>query len=821
MRKNTLLVLMLSMSLSGKGQSLRGDISLSDPFVMANVNNNTYYMTGTGGKLWTSKDMETWTGPSSVIETSAESWMGASPSIWAPEIYYFDDTYYFVPTLTNQSVTIDASGHKRRAVHILSSKLPGGKYTLIEGGDATYVPADKCTLDGSIFTDTDGTRYLIYCHEWIQNNNGTIEYIKLKDDLSGTTGSGVVMTRAKNATWNTSTVTDGPFLFRTQTGRLGMIWTSWNGDRYVQGVAYSSNGKLNGTWTHESLPITPDNYGHGMLFRTFDGQLLMSIHSNRNIDLDAQRFERHPTFFVMDDRGDYLRTVMEYKKDVGLSNPAKVMVDNPEFNYGTNGWTNATTAQNRKIANNQSGAITGNYFESWDAGSFTGEIYQERIVPNGTYQVSAAAFRSYPISGGSGTASTVKLFANSEIVEVTTTNAKTYTVTVYVNDGKLRFGLRSEKKNFQWMGLDNVTVNYFGEENHTEEEIDYAERNSHIYFRNCGNGMYLNAGNSWGTQAVFSDHALDFRLVELSNGKYLLDSGFKNGVTDHYVSSNGYLDGSFTAFTIGDVNGNVYLSCASSNYWGNNGGTLSTQLKYRTNKNAQWEMLTFDDLMKTLNDASESNPVDATFLIQCPNFGRNDTRLGSWQGTYTQGGDVTNMCLEAPTTSFNISQTLDNIPNGLYELRVQGFYRYGSTSSSKAAHDNGTEKLDAYLYGNSRSMALRSIYDVTGSVPTTLENASSMFTNKQYANTLQVEVTDGQLTLGVKKATGNTPAENWTVFDNFELYYLGNQSTVIDDVQDSKPAVKGIYDLSGRKYTSTEGLSQGVYIVDGKVVLIQ
>lgn len=638
MKRKTLLVLMLFISLSGMGQTLRGDISLSDPFIMANARNNTYYMTGTGGGLWTSKDLETWTGPSSVIETTSDSWMGASPSIWAPEIYYFDDNYYFVPTLTNQSVTIDSSGHKRRAVHILSCNLPGGKYKLIEGGDATYVPAEKCTLDGSIFTDTDGTRYLIYCHEWIQNKNGTIEYIKLKDDLSGTVGSGVVMTRANNAPWNTSPVTDGPFLFRTQSGRLGMIWTSWKGDRYVQGVAYSSNDKLNGTWTHDPLPITPDNYGHGMLFRTFGGQLLMSIHSNRNIDLNAQHFERHPTLFLMDDSGDYLRTVMEYKKDVGLSNPSKVMVDNPEFNYGTNGWTNATNAQNRSIANNQGGAITDYFMESWDASSFTGEIFQERSVPNGTYQVEAAAFRSYPISGGSATASTVKLFANSEAVEVTSTSAKTYTVTVYVNDGKLRFGLRSEKKNFQWMGLDNVTVHYFGEGKHTAEEIDYAERNSHIYFRNCGNGKYLNAGNSWGTQAVFSDHAMDFRLVELSNGKYLLDSGLKNGVTDHYASSNGYLDGSYTAFTIGDANGNVYLSCASGKYWGNNGGTLSTQLTYRTNKNAQWEMLTFDDLMHTLDKASESNPVDATFLIQCPNFGRNDTRLSTWQGTYIQGG---------------------------------------------------------------------------------------------------------------------------------------------------------------------------------------
>ena len=39
-------------------------------------------------------------------------------------------------------------------------------------------------------------------------------------------------------------VTDGPYLFRTGTGRLGMIWTSWIYNVYTQGVAYSESGTL-------------------------------------------------------------------------------------------------------------------------------------------------------------------------------------------------------------------------------------------------------------------------------------------------------------------------------------------------------------------------------------------------------------------------------------------------------------------------------------------------------------------------------------------------------------------------------------------------
>ena len=218
-----------------------------------------------------------------------------------------------------------------------------------------------------------------------------------------------------------------------------MIWTSWHGGRYVQGVAYSTTGKIDGPWKHEPLPITPDNYGHGMLFHTFDGELLMSIHSHRTIDESKQQWERHPVLFVMDDSGDRLRTIMEYKMGIGPANPTQVMVDNPEFEYGKLGWTSTTGAQNQLIATNQSGAITGNFFESWDANSYTGEIFQEQVVPNGTYRVTVAAFRSQLISGGKQDAEAVWLFANEEQTLIDSTTPLLYSVTVYVNDERLRF----------------------------------------------------------------------------------------------------------------------------------------------------------------------------------------------------------------------------------------------------------------------------------------------------------------------------------------------------------------------------------------------
>ena len=149
--------------------------------------------------------------------------------------------------------------------------------------------------------------------------DGTIEKIELKPDLSGTLGEGKILFRASDSPWSRerlngkivpNRVTDGPYLFKTQTGKLGMIWTSWIYDVYTQGVAYSESGTLDGPWIQEKNPITPPNFGHGMLFRTFEGKLLMSVHSHQDIN---GHYHRVPHLFEVDDSGDKIIVGKEYK----------------------------------------------------------------------------------------------------------------------------------------------------------------------------------------------------------------------------------------------------------------------------------------------------------------------------------------------------------------------------------------------------------------------------------------------------------------------------------------------------------------------------
>ncbi len=291
-------------------------IRLSDPFVLADTETGLYYMTGTGGKLWKSPDLRNWAGPFDVVETDPNSWMGPKPAIWAAEIHRHNGKYYYFATFTNPDVIIDTVDDRkieRRACHVLVSDSPEGPYRPVS--EANYLPANKPTLDATLWTDTDNKPYMLYCHEWIQNNDGTVEKIELAPDFSTTLGEGKVLFRASDSPWSReklngktcpNRVTDGPYVFRTDTGRLGMIWTSWVYNVYTQGVAYSESGTLDGPWIQEPDPITPPDFGHGMIFTDFQGRKLMALHSHKDIN---GYYLRIPHFFPIDLSGDKLKVM--------------------------------------------------------------------------------------------------------------------------------------------------------------------------------------------------------------------------------------------------------------------------------------------------------------------------------------------------------------------------------------------------------------------------------------------------------------------------------------------------------------------------------
>lgn len=295
----------------------RDSIILSDPAVLADSLTQTYYMTGTSGLLWKSKDLERWDGPYVVAQYDTTSWIGNHPQIWAAELHKYNGKYYYFATFTNDNIIIESNHNgdiPRRASHILVSEKPDGPYIPIS--DCNYLPENRPTLDGTFWLD-NGVPYMIFCGEWLHNDDGTMEAVELAPDLSKSVSEPFLLFRASDSPWSREVranketpnrVTDGPYLFRTATGRLGMIWTSWIYNDYTMGVAYSESGTIYGPWIQDEEPLTPPNYGHGMIFRDFKGRDILSIHSHSDIN---GNYIRRPVFWEIDLSGDRLRLVRQ------------------------------------------------------------------------------------------------------------------------------------------------------------------------------------------------------------------------------------------------------------------------------------------------------------------------------------------------------------------------------------------------------------------------------------------------------------------------------------------------------------------------------
>lgn len=306
-----------------------------------------------------------------------------------------------------------------------------------------------------------------------------------------------------------------------------------------------------------------------------------------------------------------------------------------------------------------------------------------------------------------------------------------------------------------------------------------------FYMKNVGAGKYLAGGNSWGTQASLSDHGLDVIVTRLENGKYTIDTNVPNG-EKHFLGSNGYVDSEVAEWTLTKVTGGNYvISIDNTNFIGYDSTTVvSLTLTDTTTTAAQWQFLTKDELVREFANATADSPVDATFFIQGQNFNRNDgNRNGAWQGGPAfGGGNHTNWCAEKWNANYDIYQELTGLPNGSYRLTAQGFYRAGNGGTTETAQL-------AMLYAGNKSVPLKNILAEAGNeaisgntsdvpgyglVPNNMETAGIAFAAGLYAgHSIDVLVTDGTLRIGVKK--DSLINSDWTIFDNFELAYLGTE----------------------------------------------
>ena len=301
MRKTILtLALALASLVGAQAQSLTlKDIHIRDPYIMPVEKEGVYYMYASsptkengqtyGGMVaYKSRDLKTWEGPVRVFDVPRDNWI--TGTVWAPEVHKYKGKYYLFATLNSDVQWKGAVKHhpayNHRATQIFWSKSPEGPFLPFEGKQP-HTPLDEMCLDGTLWVE-NGTPYMIYCHEWVETLDGEMDLVELKKDLSAPVGESQRLFCASAAEWSTggntafegkkSYVTDGCFLYRTKTGKLLMVWSSFKDGVYAVGIAESDTGKVIGPWRQQREPLFI-NGGHSMIFEDFEGRLCLVLHS--------------------------------------------------------------------------------------------------------------------------------------------------------------------------------------------------------------------------------------------------------------------------------------------------------------------------------------------------------------------------------------------------------------------------------------------------------------------------------------------------------------------------------------------------------------
>jgi hypothetical protein len=288
------------------------DIHMRDIGVLADSSTHTYYAVASAGRAvraYTSKDLVNWTGPHIIFQTPPDFWGDVGiRGIWAPEMHAYKGKYYLFLTFDTNSrfpeQWRDWLPRVKRGSQILVGDSPLGPFEPFE--NHSTLPVDMMTLDGTLWIE-DGVPYMVFAHEWVQIKDGTIEMVRLKDDLSATAGEPKRLFNGSDAPWGRASaqygsyVTDAPYLWRTRTGKLLMIWSSFGTGGYTVGIAESESGKLAGPWKQQPTPLFAEDGGHGMIFRSFDGKLMLILHQPNKGGLERARL------FELEDTGETLR----------------------------------------------------------------------------------------------------------------------------------------------------------------------------------------------------------------------------------------------------------------------------------------------------------------------------------------------------------------------------------------------------------------------------------------------------------------------------------------------------------------------------------
>ena len=351
-----------------------------------------------------------------------------------------------------------------------------------------------------------------------------------------------------------------------------------------------------------------------------------------------------------------------------------------------------------------------------------------------------------------------------------------------------------------------------------------------FYMYNVSAKKYLCASGAWDTHAELENVPAQQIFVSLENGKYNLGTHLKGNWNNYFGNAGGapYMDrpkgeGPWDLVEA-EADGYVayYVINNAGQYLSLNG--REPVFTATADATSLWVFFSLDEWNAAMEASVPEEGVEATQLIQNAGFQLN-SQFGLQKWTITNsGGNVARgrsggvaHTQEFWNNTFDINQTIANAPNGRYALRVQGFNRINN-------NPNQSTPNDAFYYANDVQANLMPIgthdkqydgdYAVDGKWATNSQGgAGDYMLDGGYQNSfITFDVTDNTILFGAKRTSQEGVC--WTVLDNFELKFMGNEPILKELIEKAKNLLPSLDEQN--KPALEEAIAAAQAVLDNK-----
>ena len=474
------------------------------------------------------------------------------------------------------------------------------------------------------------------------------------------------------------------------------------------------------------------------------------------------------------------------------------LLTNPDFEDGSTGWTTSGGVKIAATAANY-GYNGTNFMEDWTGApnKLGDHSWSQTIeVPNGVYAVKALA-HAIMQSDGSVIPEGVSIYANGDVVAVTTTHTnppKEYAVATQVTNGKLTVGFSIVSGNVNWAAWDNVRVTQYVAETMEEAQIMYAKDEMNALVAAAEELMAGKIQTAL-AEAIATAAAGIESVATVDEAQALWDS-LKAMVEEAQASSEAYIalqakieqayEWLEKDLSAGYDEFEAAIATAENNYEEAPLNVEETKAATVALDNAIFDffMLNADgELEFPMTDLYVTNPSVRT-------------SADGWDYASAKAVVSSNIS-EFYNTDYDMSQTIEGLPNGMYVVKMTGYYRATSNESNVGfnAHEDGSEVISAVLYANNKSVPLLCLYEhnieeINAANPSdktiggynnfanSMAEAAICFDKGFYSgNEVAVVVTDGKLKFGIRDQGHG--GGSWTAFRDFQLGYRGNFPAIV------------------------------------------